>query len=113
MRRVAIAPRADWRAQAEELGFRFHTIDGATYWDESAYYALTLEQVERDIEQPSQELHDMAMALVDEVIGSEQLLDRLHIAPLYRDWIAASWHAREPHLYGRMDLALIGAPGPF
>lgn len=111
MRRVAIAPRADWRAQAEELGFHFHTIDGATYWDESAYYALTLEQVERDIEQPSQALHDMAMALVDEVVGSEELLDRLHIAPMYRDWIAASWRAREPHLYGRMDLAYDGT-GP-
>ena len=108
MRRIAIAPRVDWRAQAEQLGFHFHTIDGATYWDESAYYALTLEQVERDIEQPSQDLHDMAMALVDEVVGSEQLLDRLHIAPMYRDWIAASWQAREPHLYGRMDLAYDG-----
>jgi glutathionylspermidine synthase len=50
VRRVAIAERPDWRAVAEEYGFDFHTIDGQTYWDESAYYALSLEQVERDLE---------------------------------------------------------------
>lgn len=104
-------PREDWRAQAEALGFRFHTIDGATYWDESAYYAFTLRQVEDDLEQPSQELHDMAMALVDEVVGSEELMDRLHIPAAYRHWIADSWASGEPHLYGRLDLAYDGS-GP-
>ena len=39
MRRVEIAERPDWRASAEALGFRFHTIAGDTYWDEGAYYA--------------------------------------------------------------------------
>jgi len=50
MQRIAIEPRPDWKAQAENLGFQFHTIDGETYWDESAYYAFTLEQVENDLE---------------------------------------------------------------
>lgn len=108
MRRIAIAPRADWRAQAESLGFVFHTIDGAPYWDESAYYAFTLRQIEDDLEAPTQALHDMAMALVDEVAGSEQLLERLAIPRDYWDWIAASWREREPHLYGRMDLGYDG-----
>ena len=49
MRRVAVAPRADWRQKAEALGFRFHTIDGAPYWDERAYYAFSLRQVEDQI----------------------------------------------------------------
>ena len=30
----------------------FHTIDGERYWDERAYYAFTLEQIEREIEAP-------------------------------------------------------------
>lgn len=111
MRRVAVEPRADWRAQAESLGFHFHTIDGAPYWDESAYYAFTLRQIEDDLEAPTQALHDMAMALVDEVVASERLLERLAIPRDYWDWIARSWHEREPHLYGRMDLAYDGA-GP-
>ncbi|MGC1546888.1 MAG: glutathionylspermidine synthase family protein, partial [Rhodanobacter sp.] len=46
MRRVSIAPRTDWKATAERYGFHFHTIDGASYWDESAYYAFTLQQIE-------------------------------------------------------------------
>lgn len=111
MQRIAIAPRADWKEQAERLGFRFHTIDGAPYWDESAHYAFTLRQIEDDLEQPSQQLHDMAMALVDDVVGSEELLDKLHIPALYRDWIVASWRNAEPHLYGRIDLAYDGT-GP-
>lgn len=111
MRRVVTEPRADWREQAESLGFHFHTIDGAPYWDESAYYAFTLRQVEDDIEAPTQQLHDMAMALVDEVVQSEALLERLAIPREYWDWIAQSWRDREPHLYGRMDLAYNGA-GP-
>lgn len=108
MHRVPLAPRPDWKDQAAKLGFHFHTIDGEPYWDESAYYAFTLRQIEDDLERPSQDLHDMAMALVDEVVRSEDLLTRLHIPTLYWDWIAASWRNREPHLYGRLDLAYDG-----
>jgi len=108
LQRIPITPRPDWKEQAEKLGFRFHTIDLAAYWDESAYYAFTLRQIEDDLEQPSQQLHDMAMALVGEVVDSEELLTRLHIPPMYWDWIAASWRTGEPHLYGRLDLAYDG-----
>ncbi|QQP94933.1 glutathionylspermidine synthase family protein [Lysobacter enzymogenes] len=108
MKRIVVPERPDWREQAESLGFRFHTIDGAPYWDERACYAFGLRQIEDDIEQPTQELHDMAMALVDEVAGSEQLLERLAIPREYWDWIADSWRRGEPHLYGRMDLAYDG-----
>ncbi|KWS05538.1 hypothetical protein AZ78_3090 [Lysobacter capsici AZ78] len=108
MKRILTTPRPDWREQAQSLGFHFHTIDGEAYWDESAYYAFGLRQIEDDIEQPTQELHDMSMALVDEVVGSEELLTRLAIPTDYWDWIAASWRQREPHLYGRMDLAYDG-----
>ncbi len=111
MKRIPISPRDDWKSQAESLGFHFHTIDGAPYWDESAYYAFTLRQVEDDIEAPTQALHDMAMALVDEVVDSEPLLTQLAIPPQYWDWIRDSWRSRAPHLYGRMDLAYDGT-GP-
>ncbi len=66
MQRVRIAERAQWRARAEEAGFRFHTIDGQPYWDETAYYAFTLRQIEQDIEDPSAELHQGGV--VDEVL---------------------------------------------
>ncbi|GAB2521866.1 glutathionylspermidine synthase family protein [Lysobacter humi (ex Lee et al. 2017)] len=111
MKRIAIAERVDWREQAERLGFRFHTIDGERYWDERAYYAFTLRQVEDDIEEPTRELHDMAMHLVDEVVKSEHLLERLAIPARYWDWIRDAWASGQPHVYGRMDLAYDGT-GP-
>jgi len=111
VRRVAIAPRPDWKETAHANGFHFHTIDGAPYWDESAYYEFSLEQIERDIEAPTGELHEMAMSLVSEILTSESLLTKLAIPRSHWDWIAESWHARHPHLYGRMDLAYDGT-GP-
>ncbi|MCW0422727.1 glutathionylspermidine synthase family protein [Xanthomonas sacchari] len=108
MKRIAIVERGDWRAQAAEYGFRFHTIDGQRYWDERAYYAFSLRQIERDLEDPSAELHGMAMGLLDEIVASEALMQRLAIPPAFRDWIADSWRRREPHLYGRLDLAYDG-----
>ncbi|MCI2244322.1 glutathionylspermidine synthase family protein [Xanthomonas sp. PPL568] len=108
MKRIAIFERGDWRAQAAEYGFRFHTIDGQRYWDERAYYAFSLRQIERDLEDPSAELHAMAMGLLDEIVASEALMQRLAIPPAFRDWIADSWRRREPHLYGRLDLAYDG-----
>ena len=53
MRRVTLPPRPDWQTQVERLGFAFHTIDGATYWDESVAYAFSLKQIEEDIEAPT------------------------------------------------------------
>ncbi|MCW0436083.1 glutathionylspermidine synthase family protein [Xanthomonas sacchari] len=108
MKRIAIVERGDWRAQAAEYGFRFHTIDGQRYWDERAYYAFSLRQIERDLEDPSAELHAMAMGLLDEIVASEALMQRLAIPPAFRDWIADSWRRHEPHLYGRLDLAYDG-----
>ncbi|WP_256647078.1 glutathionylspermidine synthase family protein [Thermomonas paludicola] len=108
MRRVPIAPRPDWRRRAEACGFQFHTIDGAPYWDESAYYAFTLEQIEQHLESPTIELHQMALALVDEVVASDALMEHLAIPDAFRDYVAQSWRRRDPHLYGRMDFAYDG-----
>lgn len=111
MKRVVIDPRPDWQATAAQYGFQFHSVNGEPYWDESAYYAFTLEQIERDIEAPTGELHQMAMSLVTEVVASEALLTQLAIPRAYWDWIAESWRQRQPHLYGRMDLVYDGV-GP-
>ncbi|MDE1464468.1 glutathionylspermidine synthase family protein [Spartinivicinus poritis] len=111
MQRVSINPRADWQALANQLGFKFHTLYGEPYWDESAYYQFTLQQIESDIENPTAELHGMCLELVDKVVSNEQLLQRLHIPELYWDYIHNSWRAGDKHLYGRMDLAYDGS-GP-
>ena len=108
MRRVAIAERPDWRARAAALGFHFHTLGGEPYWDETAYYAFTLAQVEDDIEAPTQALHRLALQLVDEVVHDDALLERLAIPAAFRGYVRESWENGEPHLYGRLDLAYDG-----
>lgn len=109
VKRIAITPRPDWKATAERYGFLFHTLDGAPYWDESAYYAFTLEQIERDIETPTEALHHLTLSLMDDIVRSETLMTKLAVPERYWDWIADSWRQRQPHLYGRMDLVYDGS----
>ncbi|MBA3324092.1 MAG: glutathionylspermidine synthase family protein [Rhodobacteraceae bacterium] len=111
MQRVPLDERADWKAKAEALGFRFHTMYGAPYWDETSAYAFTLEQIERDVEDPSTQLHAMCLEAVNAIVGSEELIERMGIPPAHRDLVAESWRSGEPALYGRFDLAYDGS-GP-
>ncbi len=111
MRREKIAERPDWQEIAREFGFTFHHNEGQKYWNEAAAYAFTLEQVERDIEEPSRELHAMCLDLVAEVVGSEALMERLAIPRDKRDLVANSWRDGEKSLYGRFDLVYDGS-GP-
>lgn len=111
MRRIVATERPQWRELAEQLGFRFHTINGAPYWDEGAYYQFTLAQIEQDLEAPTEELHEMCMDLVSRAVRDEEYLCKLAIPPAYWDYIRRSWLDGQPHLYGRMDFAYDGT-GP-
>ena len=111
MQRIASEERPDWRARAEEIGFDFHTIDGQRYWDERAYYAFTLKEIEQDLEAPTAELDEMCRALVARIIADEDMLRRLAIPVPFWNWIARSWKKTEPSLYGRFDLRYDGS-GP-
>ncbi len=108
MRRIPLTPRRDWQKTAKAKGFLFHHIDGEIYWDESAYYALTLEEIESGLEDPAQELADMCLDLVADVVNSEEMLGALAIPPLFWDMIRDSWQRNEPSLYGRFDFAYDG-----
>jgi glutathionylspermidine synthase len=108
MRRIRCDERADWRETAERMGFTFHTIDGAPYWDESAYYAFTLEQIERDIEAATAAIEGMCGELVGRAVADERILRTLRIPEPYWDWIAASAKRGDPSLYGRLDLRYDG-----
>ncbi|WP_374708170.1 glutathionylspermidine synthase family protein [Salinicola avicenniae] len=101
-------PRQDWCSLADALGFHFHSIDGAPYWDESLCYAFTLRQIEDDLEAPTGELHEMCLALVEEIVASERLMQRIGLPPHCWDLVRRSWLARQPSLYGRMDFAYDG-----
>lgn len=111
MKKIALPERPNWRDHAQEVGFTFADMHGEPYWDETSAYAFTLDQIETDIEDPSTALHVMCREAVDQIIGSEALLDRLAIPEAYRDLIAESWRRGDPEIYGRFDLAYDGT-GP-
>jgi hypothetical protein len=79
MQRIPCPERDDWRATAEGVGFTFHTIDGERYWDERAYYAFTLNEIERRIEAPTGEIEAMCLELVGRTVRDEKYLRRLKI----------------------------------
>jgi glutathionylspermidine synthase len=111
MLRLPMQERPHWRQTAQEYGFHFHTIEGAPYWDESACYQFNLRQIEEDLEAPTEELHQMCLAVVEQVLAQEELLQRFAIPAEQWDFIRHSWQAREPSLYSRLDLAYNGC-GP-
>lgn len=108
MERTTLPARPDWRDKAREVGFGFHEMYGEPYWVDDAAYTFTLEELETRIEAPSQELHEMCMDLVDDIVGSEEYLDRLAIPSELRDVVQRSWERGDLHLYGRFDLAYDG-----
>jgi glutathionylspermidine synthase len=108
MQRVTIQQRDNFKARVEELGFDFHTIDGYPYWDETAYYAFSLKEIEDGIEGPSEDLAALCLELVDRACGSEEILETLAIPEHAWDLIQESWRKHEPTLYGRFDFAYDG-----
>ena len=108
MERLDFKPRPGWQSLADSVGFTWHHDNGLPYWDEGAAYAFSLEQIENDIEAPTEELHEMCLDLVDEVVRSEELMEAVDIPAAMRDYVANSWHKKEPSLYGRFDFAYDG-----
>jgi glutathionylspermidine synthase len=108
MRRIACTERDDWQATAAATGFDFHTDDGRRYWDERAYYAFTLDEIERQIEAPTGEISAMCQELVARAVRDDRLLRALKIPETFWTLIAASWQRRDPSLYGRLDLRFDG-----
>ena len=111
MQRLACSERVDWQATAEAAGFVFHTLDGERYWDERAFYAFTLDEIEQQIEAPTGEIDAMCLELVGRAIGDERHLRRLRLPEAFWPLIRDSWHRDEASLYGRLDLSF-GGHGP-
>jgi glutathionylspermidine synthase len=108
MQRIPCDERADWRETAERVGFQFHTIDGERYWDERAYYAFSLKQIEENLEAATAELDKMCGELVARAVADERILRVLRIPERFWNWIAASAKRGDQSLYGRFDLRYDG-----
>ena len=102
--------RKNWQAKLEEVGFHFYEMEGKTYWDESAFYELTSDEVDQ-LEAVTEELYGMCLELAERVVR-EGLYERLAIPPRFRRYIEKSWERREPTIYGRFDLWYDGRSDP-
>ena len=110
MRRERLHPRVDWRERVEDLGFDFHTIDGEAYWCEDACYRFSADEVDT-LEDATAELHSLCLEAVDRIVRDGRYAE-LGIDDTAAGLVERSWRAREPALYGRMDLAWDGNGAP-
>ncbi len=118
MKRLTIDPRPDWQSTVEEQGVIYPLTrypDGSLrpYWDESAYYAFTLPEVEA-LEEVVEELHRMSLAAAAHIVETGRFANLGIDDPRLAGLIAESWHRRaeQPSVYGRFDLRYDGEPGP-
>ncbi|MFD5388309.1 glutathionylspermidine synthase family protein [Streptomyces sp. NPDC127074] len=118
MKRHTIAPRPDWQSTVEEQGIIYPLTrypDGSLrpYWDESAYYAFSLPEVEA-LEEVVEELHRMSLAAAAHIVETGRFADLGIDDPRLAGLIAESWHRRaeQPSVYGRFDLRYDGESGP-
>ena len=108
MQRISIAERPGWRERAKEAGFHFAQEDGTPYWDETAAFSFTLDEIERGIEEPTAELHAMCLDLAGRAAHSQEMMERIGIPDTFRDYVAESPKRGEEAILGRMDLAVDG-----
>ncbi|MGO9260471.1 MAG: glutathionylspermidine synthase family protein [Bryobacteraceae bacterium] len=109
MRRIASTPRPSWQQRVEEAGLAWHTSQ-QPYWNESAFYQFTAQEV-ASLEAATNELEAMTLRAVEHVIENK-LYARMNVPPMAAPLIEASWQAEPPSLYGRFDLAYDGAGPP-
>lgn len=109
MHRRLIQPRPNWQQKVEELGLVFHSAD-TVYWDESACYEFTAQEVDV-LEAATKELHRICLEAVRYVVEAKAFA-RLHIPDRYFPLIIKSWERGDFSLYGRFDLCFDGSEQP-
>jgi glutathionylspermidine synthase len=110
MKRVAVAPRKNWVEKVEEVGLIYHHTAEGVYWDESACWEFSMEEVLK-IERATEALHALALEAAQHVIDTQRYVE-FGIPALAIPLIEATWNLEPPALYGRMDLAYDGKSEP-
>ncbi|MBY0333672.1 MAG: glutathionylspermidine synthase family protein [Acetobacteraceae bacterium] len=110
MQRLDVTPRPDRLERTRSLGFAYADIAGEPYWDESACYRFSAAQVDL-LEAATAELERLSREAVEHAVRWNR---RAQLGLTEAEWTLAvrSWEAREPSLYGRMDLVWDGGATP-
>jgi glutathionylspermidine synthase len=110
MQRHDCLPRPDWKSRVEHLGLTYHSHEHGPYWDESACYELTADEVDA-LETAGNALHALCLAAAEKVIENGWW-PRLGIPDTAVPAILRSWERDDFSLYGRFDFAFDGASRP-
>lgn len=117
MERRRLAPRTGWQQTVERQGLiypltRYPDDSLRPYWDESAYYAFSLPEIEA-LEDTVAELHRMCLAAAAHIVEENRFADLGITDPRVVRAVAEAWHRRAelPSVYGRFDLRYDGT-GP-
>ncbi len=109
MKRIDRIPRPNWPQRMEELGFRFHSIDGV-YWDERVCYRFTAQEIDT-LEEATNTLHEMCIEAAGHVID-KGAYERFAIPDAFIPYVEQSWNNDEATLYGRFDFSWDGNGAP-
>jgi glutathionylspermidine synthase len=110
MQRHSFSRRPNWQAEVEQVGLTFHTSATGLYWDESAYYEFTADEVD-ELEAGANTLHQLCLQAAEAVI-EHAWWERLGIPEAAVPSILRSWEEDDFSLYGRFDLAYDGQGPP-
>jgi len=112
MERHAIAPRPDWKARVEAQGLIWHSDGETPYWDESAYYAFTLAEIEM-IEAASETVYDLFLEAGEKIVSDPEMMALFGIPDFCHEAIRHAWKIEPPSLnYGRFDFGYNGTGEP-
>ena len=103
-------PRPGWAERVEHAGLTYHSHAEGPYWDESACYEFSAEEIDR-LERAAGALHRLCIDATEQVIA-RGWWDRLGIPERAVPAILRSWERDDFSLYGRFDLAFDGVGEP-
>ena len=111
MQRIDCTPRPDWQSRVEELGLVWHGANGQPYWDESAAYRFSPDQI-AEIESATAELYRLFLIAGQHVLDHD-LLGDFGIPDFCHQAIREAWDGEPAALnYGRFDLGYDGSGPP-
>ena len=110
MRRHRIQPRPAWRERVEQTGLTYHSHEHGPYWDESACYEFTADEI-HTLETAAHVVHRLCIDAADAVIA-RGWWQRLGIPAAAVPAILRSWERDDFSLYGRFDFAFDGHGAP-
>jgi glutathionylspermidine synthase len=110
MKRIKTEARKDWQKIVSSQGLTYHTVDNIPYWDETAYYQFSSQEVDM-LEKSTNDLHALCLSAVQHIIDEKRYAE-LQIPNIAVSLIENSWERETAAIYGRFDLQYDGKSPP-